>query len=420
MRKLDRAVVVDGRPIRVLHVARSDSDGGAARAAYRLHNALLGVGADSRMLVQTRGMNDPRVREVMSGRLRVSHRIAMALDQGIGSLSVEKSGMGSRSSGLIGCTSARTVDSQNVDVVNVHWINLGFMSIRQVGRIKSPIVWTLHDMWPLTGSAHYEEPGPQRNTAMSGGIDALIRTLKRRAWQQRITWIAPSAWIADVARSSLVAEHDDVRVIPNPLDVDTFCPVDRLAARQRFGIESMDEKVVLFASWGDGPDDRKGSAFLPAVLERLRATLGELTLLIVGSDVRVDRSAIAGHRLVVTGHLSLDEDLASAYSAADVAVVPSRLDNLPQTAVEAQSCGTPVVAFDVGGLRDIVANGVSGALVQPFDVDAMAHRISEILALDGAHNAFRVESRARAVARWHPRVVSQSYVNAYDEILSTN
>lgn len=407
----------DAHRLRVLHVARSDSDGGAARAAYRLHCALRGSGAASQMLVQTSGTSDPDVREVVTGELRAPHRVAMALDQGIGALSVEKAGLGSRSSGLIGCTSARKVDSRGADVVNIHWINLGFMSIRQVGKLAAPIVWTLHDMWPLTGSAHYEDPGPLRTIGPSGGIDSLIRILKRRSWQRRITWIAPSRWMAEAARSSVVAEQDEVRVIPNPLDIDVYRPVDRLAARQRFGIQGLDEKVVLFASWGDGPGDRKGSVFLPRMLERLRTNLGEVTLLIVGSGVGLHQTEIGGHRIVVTGKLDRDEDLAFAYNAADVAVVPSRLDNLPQTAVEAQSCGTPVVAFDVGGLRDIVAEGLSGSLVKPFDVCAMADRVAYLLGLGSSVKAYRAESRSRAVARWHPQVVAQAYANVYEEVI---
>ena len=251
------------------------------------------------------------------------------------------------------------------------------ISIEQIGKINKPIIWTLHDMWPFCGAEHYTLNFRWRDSYSYANkpsnesrfdLNRLVWQRKINSWHFNPTIIAPSKWMASCAEQSILFSNKNIYTIPNCIDTSFWSPIPKSEAKSILGIEN-DKKLILFGAFGGHLDPRKGFDLLVAALGRISQleNIDQLRLMTFGSTKHTIISEL-GIQFKSLGHLSDDISLKVAYSAADVFVVPSRMDNLPNTVIEAQSCGTPVVAFDVGGLPDIIVHNQTGYLAKAFDM----------------------------------------------------
>lgn len=403
--------------MRPLLVGYSDLDGGAARATYRIHQAIRGAGIDSVFAVRKRSSQNPAVQELRGWRglsrplgVRVEAYAARRLQ-----------GKGSDEYLSANLLPTRWAPQLNGDVVNLHWIGAGTLSIRDVGRIRAPLVITMHDMWGFCGVEHYtrDDPDARWVTGYTRGnrpagrhgldLDRWTWQRKRRHWRSTDV-VAPSRWLADCASRSALMAGWPVHVIPNALDPTVFRPKDRVKARRDLAIP-VEATVVLFGAPGGGRDPRKGFDLLRAALRRIAAPAA--TAIIFGGE-QPARVPEAGQALRWMGTIEDDEILASLYSAADVMVVPSRQEAFGQTASEAQACGTPVVAFSTTGLTDAVAHKTTGYLAEPFSTDALAQGISWVLENTERRVVLGRAARERAVRLWSPSVVALRYLEVYE------
>lgn len=414
--------------MRPLLLAQSDLQGGAARAAFRLHKAMHGAGHESEMLVRDRYSDFPNVRVLPSS---VSSRAVAALRSQFGG-AIFRLGCSSigapRSGNWIPSRVLPVIESYSPDVVNIHWIGGETMSIAEIGRIKRPVVWTVHDMWLFCGSEHYTTDSedsrwrsgytadPGTRAELGFDLDRWVWARKKKRWRMPMSVVAPSKWLAKCASASALLREQVVTCIPNPLDTDCFAPRNRAFSREVFGLPEHGFLIAFGAISGQS-DPRKGFDLLRGALSHVRAAYPEIPL----HAVVFGQSAPVGAELPVPvkwlGHLHDDASLSLLYSAVDVAVVPSRQENLPQSATEAQACGCPVLAFDCTGLSDAVAHMETGYLARPFDVADMAagvkwlHEDRERLAVM-RHNA-----RDRALQLWSPNVVIPQYVEFYERAI---
>jgi glycosyltransferase involved in cell wall biosynthesis len=318
------------------------------------------------------------------------------------------------------------LDRRRADILNIHWIGTGTISIEEIGRLRTPIVWTLHDMWAFCGAEHYmdEEQFATRyaSTAQmpAGKRSDPVRAVwerKVRAWTRRQHAIAPSRWLADCAQRSVLMHDWQISVIPNPIDTCTWSPGHRSAARKSLGLP-LDRLLVLFVAHGGAATAGKGMELLDEALARLGASsqFGQpedrIDVVLVGNS-RPSPHRRNGFRVHDVGRLSDDVALRNIYRAADIAVVPSRIEAFGQVAAEAQACGTPVIAFGIGGLLDIVEDGVTGRLAEPFDTGSLAAAMAELL----ADSARRAEMGSEAVSRmrrkFSPSAVARQYLDIY-------
>lgn len=400
-----------------LLVSYSDRMGGAARAAYRLHTALRAEGVDSAMLVRHKISDDPsvlesgnvlsRIRQPIEKRLK---RLQRPPDNGFRSLNVLPSRLGD------------AIDSRS-DVVNLHWIGDGALSIADVGKLGGPVVMTLHDMWAFSGAEHYgpENPaarwrtGYRRANKPAGhrgpDLDRWVWERKHRHWRPAHV-VCPSRWLARCAGESALMTDWPIRVIPNPLDLDRFAPVDQSMARHALGLPQ-GRRIVLFGTL-DPTDPRKGYDLLLEALDGLDRV--EATGVIFGQrqPAKPPRSGIP---LRWMGPIAEEATMALLYSAADVMVVPSLQENLVQTGTEAQACGTPVVAFNATGLPDVVESRSTGYLAEPFSAQDLRKGIEWALADEARLRALGREARSRAVRLWDPSVVANQYLAAYRDAI---
>ena len=381
--------------MRIVHYSQSDALGGANKAAFRLHRALCTLGLDS---VFAAGRPQSTGEDIRSA-AGVLPPVLTAFSNAATTRPFRRSGKGfiTPSAMSYGRLDPHLVDSS--DVVCLHWIAGAFLraaSLRVLSR--KPLIWRLSDCWPFTGGCHY--PGTCRRFEERCGACPHLGSqiewdITRHGWHARkkayrdldLTVVAPSHWIASCAKASSLFMDRPVCVIHTGVDLQQFRPRNRMDAREQLGLPR-DRKLVLFGALGATDDPRKGYAQLLEALARLEAlsTADDLSLVVFGNDAASDQT-IQGPNgeaisipTIMFGVVSDREKLATLYAAADVLVCPSLEDNLPNVALEAIACGTPVAAFNIGGMPDIVDDGLSGRLVGPGDAEAMAHAITDILA----------------------------------------
>lgn len=324
----------------------------------------------------------------------------------------------------------RSLSAFAPDIVHLHWINAGYVSLGEIESLDLPVVWTAHDMWPFTGGCHYDS-GCGRYVGShcvhcplqthGRAIEVASSRLKRKVSAceaSDIAFVCPSRWLGDVARASPVGAGRQVDVIPNCIDLDRYRPIDRAAARDLFGL-AHDEIIILFGALRSQSDPRKGFEQLDAALRSVAATWrgAKISLCVFGTAKR-GISSLHGIPVRNMGHLHDDESLIALYSAADIFVAPSLQDNLPNTVLEAAACGLPTVAFNVGGMSDLIEHEATGWLAPAGDASSLADGISAFL----ASRAWRVRAgaaaREAAASRFSYKTVAASYLAVYERLLT--
>ena len=406
--------------MKIISVSHSDSNGGAARAAYRIHQALLGRSMDTTMSVAHAVTGNSTVesqqRNIVAKILTMGGRAAVRF--------LKKTlGTGNpilHSPAVIPSSWSKRFDNLHADIIHLHWVNHEMISIADIGRIKKPLVWTLHDMWAFCGAEHVTGDYRWRDGYMANnrpgyetGFDLNRWTASRKLkhWTRPIYIVTPSRWLADCAKQSVLMRDWPITVIPNAIDTDVWKPVNKALARHLLGLPP-DVPLLMFGAWGGTNEPHKGFDLLQTALNHLQGQLPDLELVVFGQ--LAPKTPVAMKFPVhYTGHLHDDVSLRLLYSACDAIVIPSRQDNLPNMGLEAHACGTPVIAFDTCGLPDIVAHQQTGYLAKAFDPLDLAAGIQWVLPDANRLAAIGQAARERSVKLWGYNVVADQYVQVY-------
>lgn len=412
--------------MRVLHLSTYASSGGAARAARRIHEAVQAGGITSDLLTADEDLGSQRIHRTPR-RWRVERMVSRAAEEALIRLQATDNPI-LHSAAVFPSRVPTVVNEMNPDVVQFHWVNGGFLSVEQIGRLmKGHIaVWTMHDMWPICGAEHYESIGGRHRyregyrrgnrDAGAGGLDVDLLTWvrKKRSWRELAMVVCPSQWLAACVRESALMADWPVQMIPNPLNTQVFRPLDKTLARGLLNIP-LGRPTILFGAIGGTQDPRKGWDLLRDALPLLNERVDDLQAVVLGQD-HVAASGATAPPVIALGQLSHDLMLALAYSAADCVVVPSRIENLPQVATEAQSCGTPVVAFDSSGAAETVEHLKTGYLAEAFSVEDLAAGIEICLADSQERALMGPAARERAVSLWSYPIVARQYRDLYFQL----
>ncbi|MBW4589173.1 glycosyltransferase family 4 protein [Aetokthonos hydrillicola Thurmond2011] len=414
--------------MQIIHASYSDLSGGAARAAYRIHRCLLQAKINSRMQVLSKISDDSTV----TGNSAKIGRITTEIRTGLGLLAkktIKSCDPGRYSAGILPSNWVKSFQASDADVINLHWVGAETLSISEIGQIRKPIVWTFHDMWAFCGAEHYTNDGlnarwrqgyrshnrPQDESGFD--LNRWTWERKRRNWKYPFHIVCPSKWLADCVRNSALMPHFPVSVIPNPLDLDSFRPIEKTLARKLLNLPQQ-RSLILFGALGGTNDPRKGIDLLLQAISFLETQqLKDIEIVIFGQSVP-EQVPKLGFPLRYTGHLGDDISLALLYSAADVFVAPSRQDNLPNTVVEAIACGTPTVAFKIGGMPDLIDHKVSGYLAQPYEVEDLATGIQWVIEQQKESKSLSLAARRHAEYMFDPIRVAQQYVTVYKEAVN--
>ena len=431
----------------VLHINAFDLKGGASRAAYRIHKSLLKYenkyqinslmrviyksGDDISILGGSPIGTSPFWTKIVPYINKIS-RIGFKTENPIAhSSALVNTGMGKELQ--------NRYKKNKSEIINLHWIGDIAISLNEISNLKQKKVWTLHDQWAFCGAEHYENLYDiQSQTSEKRYIDGYLRKnrpkeesgidINKLVWNIKIKAlknsyiICNSQWLADCARNSYLMRNLPIEVIPIPLDLQKYSPLDKYQARNILNLPS-DPPLILFGAIGGTRDPRKGSDLLLKALmilkdqEKENSYISSLELIIFGENDQLS----AKNNLFPThyfGHLNDDISLKIIYSAVNLLVVPSRLEALGQTGIEAHACGTPVVAFNTGGLIDVVEDKVTGSLSEPFDPYSLAREIKWVIENKTRNNQLCKNARSRAEKIWSQDNIAKLYSNVYRKILN--
>jgi len=418
--------------MRILLVNTSERTGGAAIAARRLMKALHDKGVQVEMLVQKRESDDSKV-------VALPHRLWQKLRFVAERLGIVWANCGSRKNlfaidpATHGADITQLPQFQQADIIHLHWFNQGMLSLNDVRKILQsgkPVVWTMHDMWAVTGVCH--QAGACEGWLRGCGHCPLLRggggasdlstqtyEKKRQVYNSaQMTLVACSDWLADIARRAPLLKGHPVHSIPNPIDTNFFVSKDKAKARQELGLPQ-DKKILLFVAY-KATDPNKGIQYLRQALEQLHdqdaAWTDQLVLVSVGREASTLQGTFPC-TLYPMEYVSNEETMRKLYDAADVLLMPTLMDNLPNTVVEAMACATPCVAFRVGGLPQMVTPGVDGYLAKYKDATDLASGIKEVLNSPN-YPAMAKAAHEKAVSAYSEQVVAQRFIDLYERLLT--
>ena len=410
--------------MKILIVSTSDIQGGAARAAYRLHSALCQENIDSRMLVQTKSSDNFRVLGPITKIKKVINRLRPIFD----SISVKfykKKTQTLFSPAMLPFSDiTNKINELNPDIVHFHWVAGGMLRIEDFSKIKAPIIWNVQDMWAFTGGCHYdEECGGFKNRCGNCKVlgSQYSYDLSRRVFNRKVAVfsklpklviVGVSRWISSCAKESSLFKNRPVVNLPNAFNTTLFSPIDKKIAKKIFNIPQA-KKIILFGAMNALGDPRKGALELFNALNLVNV---ENTDFVIAGCSKPKDAPQLKYPTHYIEPLSDEVSLPLMYNTADVMIVPSIQENLANSIIESLACGVPVVAFDIGGNRDMINHKVNGYLAKPFDVQDMARGIEWVL----NHNNYcelSQEARNKVLTTFDSRLVARQYIDLYSNVL---
>ncbi|MEZ7892928.1 MAG: glycosyltransferase [Candidatus Wallbacteria bacterium] len=323
------------------------------------------------------------------------------------------------------------LDRASYDIANVHWIGGGFFPVYMLNKIGKPLVFTLHDSWIFTGGCHLPlncdnfikgcGKCPQLNSNSKYDLSRLNLNKKHEVLSKikRKIFVCPSNWLSKIASKSSVLKDFDIRVIPNGIDINSFRQIEKEVARKILGID-LNKKIILSGAKNFISDKIKGySLFINSInlfLDKINDSQN-YEIILFGASKPVNNVELR----LKTNYISYLYDEVSLrllYSAADIMVVPSITENLPNTIMESLACGTPVVAFNIGGISDLVDHKINGYLASPFDENDLVNGMLWILSSDEKHYLnISNNCKTKIIKGFSLNDQSYSYLSLFKELL---
>ena len=410
-----------------LIISTSDGGGGAARAAMRLHQAFLKKQIKSKMMVQSKITNYDSVIGPKKSNDRITSLLRPYIDNAI--LRIYKNRKKTTwSVSFFHANIIKQIRTLEPNIIHLHWINGGFVSIENVSKLSVSVVWTLHDMWALTGGCHYtyncerykDKCGycPQLGSKHEYDISRWQWKRKRKNWDKLdFTIIASSNWMKECVKKSTLLKNKKVTVIPNPIDTELFRPIDKKISRTVLGLP-LDKKLILFSAFSASTDKRKGGQYLEKALRKIiyDYKLKDIDLVVLGTNAPPENIETFPNTHYF-GYFNDDISQILLYSAVDLTVAPSIQENLSMTVMESLSCGTSCVAFKIGGMPDMIKHMENGYLVRPFDEDELAKGIALLIENDNLRDSLSKNARLKAVDSFSMEVISKKILKIYKSLL---
>lgn len=416
--------------MKVLIVNTSELTGGAAVAANRLAKALNHHGVEAKMLVLHRQTDKREVVAVGSrwgNWLRFCYeRLVIFLHNGLSHRNLFAVSIANT-----GFDVTKTPEFREADVIHLHWVNQGTLSLKGIRRILDsgkPVAWTMHDMWPATAICHHaHECRKYESECESCRFLRFPRRhdLSNRVWKRKmqlfqgrkIHFVAVSEWLAEKVRNSAITAHLPVSVIPNALDLSRFELLDKQKCREKLNIST---PFVLVFGAARIDDPIKGFNYLKEalkiVVERRKIPRNDIHLLLFGGihDPKTLENLPISHTYF--HYIDNEKQLSEIYSAADGLVSSSLYETFGQTLIEAQACGCVPVSFDGSGQADIIQHLENGFLAKRLSAESLADGIE--WALTSSHD--RQALRNGVAHRYAGQVVAEQYVELYEKNLKND
>lgn len=419
--------------MKVLLINTLENRGGAAIACKRLMKSLKKQGISAKMLVRDKQSVDPDVVSISETKLKkkinglrfVTERLVIWLTN-----CFSKKNLFAVSIANTGTDITKLPEVEEADIIHLHWINQGMLSLEDIHRLLElgkPVVWTMHDMWPMTGICHHarlcshytQSCGDCFFLKLSGKKDLSFRVFQKKLHMgyEKIFFIACSNWLKSKAEISHLLKFSKIACIPNPLDTKLFLPLNKREVRKMLGLP-LDKYYLLFGAAKMG-DVRKGFEYYFEALQLLHRKMpqlsGKLELIFMG-EAGLELPAEIPYRAHFTGFLTEEKELADWYNAVDLFILPSLEENLPNMIMESMSCGTPVVGFDVGGIPEMIDHRINGYIACYRDSYDLMEGIIWCL-LKANYSELSFQARKKVENSYPEEKIAVKYLNLYRTVL---
>ena len=416
--------------MRVLIVNTSERIGGAAIAAGRLVEALKNNGIKAKMLVREKQTDRLSVIGLKKNGWRVWQfiweRVLIWKENRF-----KKHNLFAVDIANTGTDITAIPEFQAADIIHLHWINQGMLSLNDIRKILQsgkPVVWTMHDMWPCTGICHHARKCDKYHQEChhcpyiykGGGKKDLSNQVfkkKKEIYQLApVTFVTCSRWLKDRAFQSALLNGHTIIDIPNPINTGLFKPQDSLTARNRTGLPT-DKKLILFGSV-KVTDKRKGIDYFveccKLLVEKYPEMKEELGVVVYGKNSEQLKSLIP-FQVYPLNFINTDKDLVNVYNAVDLYVTPSLEENLPTTIMEAMSCGVPCVGFNVGGIPEMIDHLHNGYVAEYKSAEDLANGVIWTLN-ESEYRTLSEEACRKAVSNYSESIIAKKYIDVYNKI----
>ena len=412
--------------MRVLIVNTSERTGGAAVAANRLMKALNNNGVKAKMLVRDKETDALTVVGLPKSallhwhflweRLVIFYRLHFSREH-LFELDIANSGT----------DITRLREFEEADVIHLHWINQGMLSlnnIRKILRSGKPVVWTMHDIWPATAICHvtlgcrYFTSKCQHCKFLPGGggdhdLAANVWQKKQRMMaDENIYYVTCSRWLEQEAKASALLRGQKIACIPNPIDTHIYRTGNKQEARRQLGLPA-DKKLILFASQRV-TNENKGMSYLVDACHQFDSDAFEVVILGGHAEEVADQLPMKAHPL---GYVNDEQRIVSVYQAVDAFVLPSLSENLPNTIMEAMACGLPCVGFKVGGIPEEIDHRKNGYVAEYRNSSDLAEGIRWILE-ESDYEELSRQCVHKVVQHYSQQSVALSYLDIYQQAMA--
>ena len=413
--------------MRVLIVNTSERTGGAAVAANRLMMALNNNGVKAKMLVRDKESDSLTVVGLPKSSLRqwpfLWERLVIFCR-----LHFSKKHLFEVDIANTGNDITKQREFEEADLIHLHWINQGMLSLGSIYKILrsgKPVVWTMHDIWPATGICHLTLgcrnfttrcrncrllPGSGSNNDLSSSV---WRKKQQILENESIYYVACSRWLESEAKASALLKGHKITSIPNPIDTHIYNRCNKQEARQRLGLPA-DKRLILFVSQRV-TNRNKGMDYLIEACGLLK-DIPQLGVIILGGHAE----EVAGQLPFETyplGYVNDEHRIVDVYNAADVFVLPSLSENLPNTIMEAMACGVPCVGFRVGGIPEEIDHKRNGYVAEYRSADDLAKGIRWILT-EADYDALSQNAVHKVAQNYSQQSVAIKYLDVYHQAMA--
>lgn len=417
--------------MKVLYVNTNDTNGGAARAAMRIMRGVQRSGVEAKMFVK---LKNSQARDVvllqqfvpMHMPFRVVDWIVTKIKNKLQHCKwhpYKRTKQNAYLSDMRSTSIHGALQKLDYDILHLHWINNRFINIQELTKIHKPIVWTLHDSWPFCGICHipyecksYEShcgKCPMLGSKTERDLAYEVFEKKQKMYKDLdLHIVTPSKWLCDCAKKSALMGQFPIHIIPNCIDTELYKPIDKNNAYVQLGLDT-NKKYLLFGAMQATEDANKGFAYLKEALKQVQNT--DTELLMYGTNDHMCKQELPLPARIL-GYINNDKMMALLYNAADITIVPSLSENLSNTIMESMACGTPVVAFNIGGNSDMIDHKQNGYLAAEKDCTDLANGIKWCMD-NNKDGELECATREKVLSNYTMLRVAEQYRKLYDSLL---
>lgn len=396
--------------MKIVHLSYSDLFGGAARSAYNIHKSLVSIGINSKMIVVRKESKDKNIIEIENFWNKFFLKVKNYLFMLISKLFYDgKSSFNFFSNSFL----VKKINSYNADYIFFHWIHAEMISVEDLQKIRAKKIFVLHDMWWIGSHEHYFNEKKNINQFKSNLFSKIYSfskfNLDRKRKIKINNIVAPSQWLLDCAKKKLPNKRN-YKKITYGLNLKSFKPEKKMKNK------SKNKNIkLLFVGFGKVEFERKGIDLLIKILSRIKEKNIELTII---GDVSQNLFEKIKLDVKFISRVSSDKKLNKIYNNNDILLFTSRQDNLPNVVLEAMSTGLPVIAFEIGGLKDLIKNNFNGYLCKPFNLNQYSKRLNNLILDKKMREKFSLNSINYSKKTFDFKNIGNQYLSYINKIKS--